>query len=135
MCPDFYKRPSAENRPRETLCARKTAALTRGHTVRGTRGTLSTCFVHTHLYAHTNGIVCIRGACVYSVAWRVVHGSYEKFMNYAKQPLPSERIAVATAADATTKTAASGGTFLPHLCVRTCVCMCVFKYFWCTVSK
>lgn len=44
--------------------------------------------------------VCVcrdRYASVYTAARRVVHEPYEKFMNYAKQPLPSERIAAATA--------------------------------------
>lgn len=35
--------------------------------------------------------------CVCTVARRVVHEPYEKFMNYAKQPLPSERTAAAVA--------------------------------------
>jgi len=46
-------------------------------------------------------------ASVYTVARRVVHEPYEKFMNYAKQPLPSERTAAAT----TTKQPQVAGRF------------------------
>lgn len=51
----------------------------------------------TRTYKHTHTRVCIKctseRVCVCTVARRAVHEPYEKFMNYAKQPLPSERTA------------------------------------------
>lgn len=67
-------------------------------------------------------------ASVYTVARRVVHEPYEKFMNYAKQPLPSERTAAAT----TTKQPQVAVLFFY---IYIYVCMCILKYFACNISK
>lgn len=66
--------------------------------------------------------ICVY-ASVYTVARRVVHEPYEKFMNYAKQPLPSERT---SAAAATTKQ--------PQVAVFFFY-IYVLKYFACNISK
>lgn len=60
-------------------------------------------------------------ASVYTVARRVVHEPYEKFMNYAKQPLPSERTAAAAAAT-TTKQPQVAVLFF-YIYIYICVCV------------